>query len=205
MPSPPSELFAAKSFVVEVRGAEGERREVTSTFDVSRLPGAELVASGMWETPEARVISGCVSGPGDRFVDGIEEVLFEKATWLSMRTLEREAAALVPAPAAPADVPNIRQRLLVGATTEKRPLRVQHLLAFHGDDSDLLLCSIACEGACDDVALVLEGTAGTTPAPSWLMRTGLEAAEHPTPTFGVLSAITFAVASVIVWRRPARP
>lgn len=205
MPSPRTELFAGRSFVVEIEGARGPRAEVRSTFDVSRLPGAKLVASGAWETPDARLIGGCVSGPSERFVDGIEDVLFEKATWLSMRTLESEPASLTIVREPTTSVPHVRERLMKGTSTASRPLIVHHVLAFDGDDRELVLCSIACEGACDDAALVIEGTAHPPPAPSWMMRAGLAAAASPSSAAMILAAVALVVAGVIVWRRPRRP
>ena len=205
MPSQPTEIFEAPSFVVELTGADGDRLDIRSTFDVSRLPGATLASSGAWETTGTRVITGCVTGPSDRFIDGIEDVLFEKATWLAVRTLEREAETLSVVEPRSTAVENVRERVLEGTTTSKRPLRVQHLLAFHGKDRDLLLCSVACEGECDRVALVLEGVAETPPTPSWIMRAGFGAAANPTSTIGVVGAFALVVAGVLVWRRPARP
>ena len=79
MPAPP-ELFRADGFGVTV-SVPSEARELERTElpqpDVSRLPGASIIALRGWDGEGAIVRAGCVRGPSSRFAPGIEEVLYE--------------------------------------------------------------------------------------------------------------------------------
>ncbi len=204
MPHPPTELLAAPAFVIELEGVYGERVGVRPLFDVARVPGARLVASGAWEQPGLRAVAGCIAGPSDRFIEGIDDVLFEKATWASLTALEREVSVLTPTEV-PNATPNVRQRALEGTSTREKPLRVQHLLAFQNEPRELLLCSVACEGDCGAVTLTLEGVTDPPPAPSFVMVAAFATASNPTTALGCIGVLALLVTGLLLWRRPLKP
>lgn len=171
--------------------------------DVSKLSGARVVRARGWDGDAALVVrAGCARGPADRFVPGVEDVLFEKATWFALEGSGAKPAEIFVARARDTDRTFERRlegRDDVGAVT------VEHLLAFAGAHRDAVLCSVACRGPaaeCAKVTLRIEGQSAPLPEPSWWIRGVLLAAEHPATALAAALAATVAVVAVLLWRRP---
>ena len=189
-----------------VRGVPDDAELVPDTqvnaIDVSKLPGARLVARDTRRSEALSVDVGCVRGPSDRYAPGIEGTLFEKATHLAVRT-----GALAPdelAVSATRTEPPVLGQVLLGKSGAKA-IRIEHALAFVGEDSDVLLCTITCAGddaACSATSLVIEGALAAPPTPSAAVRLALAAGESPGAALAILAAISLAVVSVVLARRP---
>ncbi len=201
------ELYAAEGFRVTV-GVPGEARELERSElpqpDVSRLPGASIVALRGWDGDGAIVRAGCVRGPSSRFAPGIEEVLFEKATWLTLTRagVDPGSVRLLRAE----DGERSFARVLGGADGEKAT-HLEHLIVFAGDDSDVILCSTLCKGSatsCEGGAatIALEGTSAPLPRPSLLVQSALWAAGDPTTALGVVAGAAALVIALLLWKRP---
>jgi hypothetical protein len=191
-------LLEAEAHSIVVR-APGEAVERTPAPDVSKLAGAEVVAWLELEADGSHTVAGCIRGPSDRFAPGIEEVLFERATWLAQSSLgvhPREVAMS----SQHATATGFDQTKT--GKTDRGIFIVAHAITFDGDASDLLLCSVACEGECNGVALTVEGAPPPVPAPNVFVRSFLWGAERPRVSLGVLGALVLLVAAVILWRRP---
>ena len=184
------------SIVVRAPGAAVTR---TPAPDVSKLAGAKVVAWLELDEPSSHTVAGCIRGPSDRFAPGIEDVLFERATWLAQSSLT----------ARPRELSTTSQHATATGfdqtkvgKVDRGTFIVSHVITFDGEASDLLLCSLACEGTCDDVTLAIEGTPPAVPPPNVFVRGFLWAAERPRVSLGVLGALVLLVVAVILWRRP---
>lgn len=193
-----TELLAADShrIVVRVPGAAIER---TAAPDVSKLAGAKVVAWLEREDAGSHSVAGCIRGPSGRFAPGLEDVLFERATWMAQGSLGVQPREL--ATTSQHATATGFDQLKTGKTDRGRFV-VSHAITFDGEASDLLLCSVACEGACDGVTLSVEGDPPAVPPPSVLIRSFLWAAERPRFSLGALGALVLLVTAVILWRRP---
>jgi hypothetical protein len=191
-------LFAGETHSIVVP-APGEAVVRTPAPDVSKLAGAKVVAWLELEADGSRTVAGCVRGPSDRFAPGIEQVLFERATWLSQSSLGAEARE-VAMTSQHATATGFDQTKT--GKTDRGSFIVTHSITFEGAASDLLLCSVACEGACNGVALTVEGAPPPVPPPNLLVRSFLWGAERPRVSLGVLGALVLLVVAVILWRRP---
>src|SRR4051794_20837557 len=56
-----------------------------TTPDVSKLPGAKIVADVAFAGDGVVVRAGCARGPSDRFAKGIEDVLLDRATAFALK------------------------------------------------------------------------------------------------------------------------
>jgi hypothetical protein len=170
--------------------------------DVSRIPGARLLSVHGWDAPAATVRAGCVSGPSGRYAPGIEEVLFEKATWMTLTRAGIQPSGL--GVIGSADTDRTFARTLEGRDGTAT-VRIEHVMAFAGDDRDVIFCSALCRGdaaGCAGVTFAIEGTSAPPPRPSLVVRGALLAAEVPMVFFGVLVAVMAATVAAILWRRP---
>ncbi len=170
--------------------------------DVSRLPGAVLLSVRGWNAPGSIVRAGCVGGPSSRYAPGIEEVLFEKATWMTLTRAGLQPERL--GQTAAHDTDRTFQRTLEG-TDAGAAVRLEHALAFDGPDRTVLFCSALCRGdasACAAVTLDIAGTSAPPPRPSLVVKSALLAAEMPMVFFGAAAATFVAVVALILWRRP---
>jgi len=180
-------------------------RGSSAGLDVSKLPGAEVVAFERFDGGAgATTLVGCVRGPSDRFAPGIESVLFERATSLALRAL-----AVVPSELAVArhhDEPRWSEQVSRGRA-QGAELVVHHILTFAGDDRDVLVCSLACHGdGCvtnaRTASLVIEGTPPEPPRANPMLRTIFLVTEHPGVSLGIALGLLLATVAIILWRRP---
>ena len=183
-------------------------RELTEP-DVSKLPGARLVASFAVDGGGLEVSGGCVRAPSGRFVPGIEGVLFERATALVLRTSKLDPTELAVSKSS-ADEAGLFTQRLEGHTTE-RTLGIAHLLTFVGADRDALLCTVVCsspsERGSGECAPVLEtlrivGSHAPPPDPGLLARTLFLAADHPRPALATLGVVAALIIAWVLARRP---
>jgi hypothetical protein len=175
--------------------------EELPAIDVSRLPGAEVAAIGGWDGPAAILRAGCARGPSTRFAPGIEEVLFEKATWLALTRAGVRPAELGVTHAQDGERSFVR--VLEGREGEAT-VRLEHLILFAGEDSDVILCSTLCRGgACAGAGqLEIQGTTAPLPTPSLLVRGAVWAAGDPWVALGAVGFAAALVVALILWRRP---
>jgi len=170
--------------------------------DVSRIPGARLLSLQGWDAPAATVRAGCVGGPSGRYAPGIEEVLFEKATWMTLTRAGIQPVGL--GLTGSADTDRTFARTLEGRDGAAA-VRIEHVMAFAGDDRDVIFCSALCRGdaaVCAGATLAVEGASAPPPRPSLVVRSALLAAEMPMAFFGALLAAVAVVVALILWRRP---
>lgn len=186
----------AHSILVDAPGAAASR---TPAPDVSKLAGAKVVAWLEREDGSSHSVAGCIRGPSDRFAPGLEDVLFERATWLALSSLS----------VAPRELALTAQHATTSGfdqtkkgKTDRGTFIVSHAITFDGEARDLLLCSVACEGACDGVALGIEGSPPPVPPPNVLVRSFLWASERPRISLGALGALVLLVTALVLWRRP---
>lgn len=180
--------------------------------DVSALPGARIVASGAWEDAATAVRAGCVRGPSDRFVQGLEGVLLEKATWFMLRAVDARTTELATTATAGEIRSGLVEETRVGKLDTGAALTMHSILTFAGEDGDVLLCSAVCTSAadassatsCADItgSLRVEGGHAPLPAPSLWMRGFIYGVEHPIVGGAVISALFALVACVLIARRP---
>jgi hypothetical protein len=191
-------LFEAEKHSILV-DATGDSALRTPAPDVSKLAGAKVVAWIEREDAGSHTIAGCIRGPSDRFAPGIEDVLFERATWLAQSSLGVQPRELA-ATSQHATATGFDQ--VKTGKVDRGAFIVAHVITFDGEARDLLLCSVACEGVCDGVTLSVEGEPPPVPPPNVLIRSFLWAAERPRFSLGALGALVLLVTAVILWRRP---
>jgi len=183
-----------------------------STPDVSRMPGAVLVASVVYgAAPGTRVRAGCARGPSDRFAKGIEDVLFDRATSFALATegVTPDELAVVDGGGAIEDglVSQHRSgKAKVEPGAPERAIALEHVLTFAGRDRDVLLCSVLCVGprtSCEDVSrsLHVEGAHALPPPPSLLTRSVFFAADHPLVALALVGLVFVGASAFIVNRR----
>ncbi|MBK6519208.1 MAG: hypothetical protein IPG04_34985 [Polyangiaceae bacterium] len=200
--APETLLYDGASWDLALEGARGEgSRPPFDTVDVSRLPGARIVALARFEHEGASIVAGCAAGPSDRFAPGLEAVLFDRATGLAWSSL-----AIVPRDVAierEGALARSYERRTVGRS-DRGEVVLEQLLAFDGRDLDLVLCSAACVGPrCGEVSLVVRGELPEPPPPNVAVRALFYAAEHPAPVLGAAGAVLLAVVALVLWRRPS--
>lgn len=181
--------------------------EAAPTIDVSKLPGARVVGRLHGADEGATIDAGCVRAPSDRFVPGIESVLFERATALALRTSSAMDARLVVT-----DEREIEPGLVLSqrsGPSGERTVTLRHLLTFVGKDRDALLCSVSCvesEGqkACAAAvgSFAIEGPHMGPPEPGWLARSLFWSVDHAEIAAGVGAMAVLLGVIWILWRRP---
>ncbi|HTJ80981.1 MAG TPA: hypothetical protein VL400_04635 [Polyangiaceae bacterium] len=196
------ELARSDGVRVSVTGLDDDLVETPQAalepLDVSKLPGASVVARRGFSRASDAVDVGCARAPSDRWVDGIEGVLFERATALALRSAHVKPDALASAGGS-AEAHVLRQRL--EGTVGARALVVEHALFFVGDRRDVELCSVVSVGSTRP-ALDVRGDLRAAPEPGLFMRAVVGTAEHPVAA-GVGVAILGALAvAVLLWKRP---
>jgi hypothetical protein len=191
-------LLEAETHSIAIR-APGEATARTPAPDVSKLAGAKVVAWLELEAAGSHTVAGCIRGPSGRFAPGIEDVLFERATWLAQSSLA----------VAPRELATTSQHATANGFDQTKTGKVDrgifivsHAITFDGEASDLLLCSVACEGECNGVALTIDGDPPPVPPPNAVVRSFLWAADRPRISLGALGALVLLVVAVILWRRP---
>ena len=196
----PIRLFDAQSHELELLLPEAVSAHDV-TIDVSRLPGAAVASAQRFEGVTTRWFAGCVTGPSSRYVDGVESVLFEKASWLALSNFEQKPARLTSA--AHNGGANVRQQLLEGLGADGTPFRVHHVLTFHGEGRDLLLCTMGCRGVeCPNSELSIGGAPPTPPAPGLVARAVLASIEHTEASVAGVGAVLVLASLLVILRRP---
>lgn len=186
--------------------AEGVGRVVESpppeSIDVSRLPGARMVALAKLEDGATVAFAGCARGSSARFAPGLEGVLFGRGRDLSMASLGVPAREVV-VEGETSDAQRFEQ--VVVGRTDRGPLRVHQVLTFAGPDRDVLLCSLACAGpSCEGAKLAVEGQPPDVPPPHVALRAFFAAASHPRAT-AVGGALVLALCAAFILARRPRP
>ncbi len=195
------ELVDADGVRVMLSGVDETLAEIPAAelepLDVSKLPGARIVARRGLRDANGEVHAGCARGPSDRWVDGIEGVLFERATALALRAarVRPDALSVVGSTAAP-----VLGQTLEGKVGE-RPLAVEHTIAFVGPARDLELCSVVSVGGAR-ARLDVSGELQAPPEPRLWMRAVVGAAEHPLAALCIAVAVGALGVGVLLWRRP---
>jgi hypothetical protein len=192
-------LYGADGYDVRVELPASTRvNPPLSSVDVSRLPGARVVALADFREGPLVAWAGCVRGPSSRFASGLEGVLFDRAQGVALAAVPgkdvrvtREAAL---------DRSSVRR---AEGTSERGPLVVDQVLAFEGPERDLLLCSVVCAGAgCEDARVRFDGSLPEPPAPNLVVRAFFYTAENPFPVLGAATAVLVAIVVFVLWRRP---
>ncbi len=193
-------LFHAEHHHVVVLAPDRAPIELAPAPDVSKLPGARVVAWLGLEHGAGRIAAGCVLGPSDRFALGLEQVLYEKATYFSLTALAIQPQAL--AVERTGREGHVLEQRLRGRSADA-PFTLHHTITFTGEDRDLLLCSAACLGdACSPRLLAIEGEPQPPPEPGLGLRAVLLAANHPRQALGAAALVTLMVCAWILVRRP---
>jgi hypothetical protein len=170
---------------------------VPVSLDVSNLPTARVERAARFESTAAEHAGACVSLAAGLYVEGLEDVLFEKASYLVTTVLPVGELASVHS-RAPTPGVFAERRLASSAGS------VHHVLTFDRDRA--LVCSAVCRGACAEVQLRVTGEGGAPPPPGWLASTAESCLEHRGATGALLAVTFFAVSAWTVARRPgARP
>lgn len=172
----------------------------TDAVDVSRLPGARIVAMQRWESSDSVAMAGCARGPSARFAPGLEGILFERArsAGLGAMKLAPRDLSLVSE-----DAPDRAYRRVFTGSTDRGDVRITELLTFTGEDKDLLLCLAICEGkGCSESDVTIEGELVEPPRPDLFVRSFFYAAEHPAPVLGTAAFVMAALTALVLWRRP---
>lgn len=170
------------------------------SVDVSKLPSAELVARAAFQGEGTRALAGCVRAPSSRYVPGLEQTLFEKASYLMLKTADSQVQelGLVHAGGGPT-APSVA----LAGRDQRGALRVEHTLSFVGPERDALLCSLVCSGdRCEGVHLALEGEPPPPPPPGLAVRLVMGALESPRSAGAIGTALALALIVVVLWRRP---
>ncbi|NUP10899.1 MAG: hypothetical protein HOW73_33050 [Polyangiaceae bacterium] len=197
----PDLLYAADGYVVRVVVPTSTRSSPPlESVDVSRLPGARIVALARFDADGVVAFGGCARGPSGKFAPGLEGVLFDRATALALKTLEVAPSNLT----VERDVAHERSfERRATAASDKGAVVVHQLLTFDGPERDLVLCTVACAGrGCEAAEVRAEGTLPTPPAPNIVLRAFFYTAEHPFPVLGGGAALCLLLVAVILWRRP---
>lgn len=194
------DLFRSSPFSV-VATSPWAFSEPTRTLDVSKLPGAKLVGAVEFFGADAEGIGGCVRAGSERYLRGLEAVVFEKASYGLLKSLGiapiEQRFELEP------DRDRIMRRTHSGMT-ERGPFLIQHQLNFL-EDGDLLLCSTACIGrACEALSLETEGLGAEPPRPGLFMRALEQAIEAPWTALGAVSIAGAAILAILIARRDRR-
>lgn len=187
----------------------GLARVSPQALDVSRLPGARVVATSGVANGELKAELGCVRGPSDRWAPGLEDVLFEKATWFALRGFAMEGTALRLEEGSPKNDAVISRSFR--GERDGRGVRLTHALGFVGDNRDVLLCTAACAepiapvSRCEPViaSFALAGALETQPEPNAALRLVFAAIEEPKLSL-ILMIVLFVGVSAIVLRRRSR-
>lgn len=175
--------------------------------DVSALPGARVVAQASYGDASTIALAGCVRGPSDRFVAGLEGVLFDKATWLVLRAVDAQPIELAVTATGGSIADGYILEDRVGKVRDGA-LTIRSALTFVGGDRDVLLCAAACVTRADapcaasTTTLHADGEHGPPPDPALWMRAVFYAAEHPLEVGAAFAVLFIAVAVVLVRRRP---
>lgn len=169
------------------------------SVDVSRLPGAQVVALARFDGPNFVAYAGCARGASGRFAPGLEGVLFDRAMGLAFKTMGL-APAQTHVRSTASDDTRFEQ---IVEGSPKEPLRVHQLITFTGEERDLLLCSVACSGSgCEESRLAMTGTPPPAPAPNALLRSVFFAAEHPAAVLGGMTVFAVVLVGFLLWKRP---
>lgn len=192
-------LFEARAHRVLVR-ADGIRTTEGTPPDVSKVSGARVVAWLDFRNDTSHTLAGCVVAPSTRFASGIEDVLFERATSLALSSLGATPREL----SVTAHRTNERSfEQIRSGKSDRGSLVVHHLITFDGEESELVLCSLACEGqSCSTAMLSVEGEPPLAPPPNTFVKAITWAAERPQLAVAGLGFVVLLVSAIILWRRP---
>lgn len=193
-------LFEAEHHRLVLTGLDALAPIDPPRVDVSKLPSADVVARTAFQGDGTRALAGCVRAPSSRYVHGLEQTLFEKASWLMLSTAEVQVKELTlvrsgGGPAAPS--------VALEGRDQRGALRVEHTLSFVGPERDALLCSLVCSGdRCGSAHLVLEGEPPLPPPPGLVARLVTSALESPRSAGALGAGLALALMVVVLWRRP---
>lgn len=179
--------------------------------DVSKLPGARVVSTDGLEHGGQKTRIGCVRAPSDRFVPGIEGVLFERATALALKAAGEAPSGLARTRGTSDAEGGLYTEGHEGAAGDRR-IVVGHLLSFVGDERDALLCTAVCSEPASDKTcaasvgtLRLVGPHPPPPTPGLVARGAFFAADHPTLSLSLAAVVTGMVVARLLSNRPKRP
>ncbi len=186
-------------------GVEGGDVELP---DVSKLPGAHVVTAIGLRSGTIALRYGCVRAPSDRFVPGVESVLFERATALALRAAHETPSELGRTRGSSDETGGLYTEELEGRARDRK-IAVAHALTFVGDDRDALLCTVVCsederDATCSRAVATLRvvGAHAPPPKPGIVSRAAFFAADHPTVALGGGALV---VGLVVAWILRARP
>lgn len=163
------------------------------TLDVSKLPTARVEHALRFVDGANEQAGACVSLSSSLYVEGLEEVLFEKASYLVTTVLPVGELA-------PIRRPETTQGAFAERRLASRAGSAHHVLTFDGDR--MIVCSAVCRGACNDHGLQVTGESAARPSPSWLATAAERCLEHRRATGAVLAVVFFLVSAWLVARRP---
>lgn len=184
--------------------------KIVDSPDVSGLPGARVVGAAAYQDEFTTVRAGCVRGPSDRFVQGLEGVLFDKATWFMLRAADARTTELATTGTAGEIQAGLVEETRSGRVDTGATLAMHSTLTFVGEDRDVLLCSAICttraSAPCPSIvaALRVEGAHAGLPEPSLWMRAVFFTAERPLVGGVIAGALFLVAATVLALRRPRR-
>jgi hypothetical protein len=163
------------------------------TLDVSKLPTARVERAIRLVGGEDEHAGACVSLSSSLYVEGLEEVLFEKASYLVTTVLPVGELA-------PIRRPETTQGAFAERRFASRAGSAHHVLTFDGER--VVVCSAVCRGACSDGGLQITGESAAAPAPSWLASAAERGLEHRSATGAALTIAFFLLSAWLVARRP---
>jgi hypothetical protein len=180
--------------------------------DLSRLPMARLEGAWGARWSDGRVFALCVAAPSDRYVSGIEPILFDRATALALTALDVRAydpsrASLARDPRTVSQRVTARPREAPSGADGVRGdvIEIEHVLGFAGAEREALICTAACVGPaarCGSVMLRLAGDVRDAPAPGILARATIAAAQHPRGALALGVVVGLAALALLLARRP---
>jgi hypothetical protein len=169
------------------------------------VSGVRVVASLGWDDSAASVRVVCAQSASDRWIPGLEDLVFDSATGLAraqvadLKSIGLSASRVVGVEGA--------RRTLHGETTHSA-ISGAHVLAFVGPSRDALLCTLTCvEGVKAACAPILEtarfeGKTTQAPAASATVQAALAFADHPLWGVGVAALIALVATGLVLARRP---
>jgi hypothetical protein len=178
--------------------------------DVTRLPGARLVAFEVARDADVTVQIGCVRSTSDRWVPGLEGVVFERALSLSLAPLAIRPQRL--AREEPPSVPGATAvERHVGAALGDRRLEVVQLIAFLGERRDAVACSVLTldhrpggTGSSIAGSIAMVGDLREPPPPGAFARALFWSAEHPAAAMAIAAVLGILIVGGLLATRPRR-
>jgi hypothetical protein len=211
--------FAVGGVEVRVRLAlpEGASPEPTGDLpavDVANLPGASVPLRAGYRTGAITLRVACATAPSTGWAPGVEDLVLGRASQIARGALGGNVERFEPGDVLPAGRrfdQRFEATVRPGGQGERLAARGRHVLGFVGGERHGVLCTFTCtepaapgSGDCDALvgAAEVEGAWVAAPPPSLLARGILLVAEGPWEAAGVLGLAAFALAALILARRP---